>query len=147
MSYIVPDVSYNIKVANLKFNTVGDIAIGTTCRVSYNCKIIITLTPKNCGLDQFDIRATASADPWDLDRGILLSRRTNLQQSISYSCEFLINKENFPDAGEYRIGLYARNALDGSWDVTYLFVTLNDGYFQLADGILGVVTNRDIPSN
>jgi hypothetical protein len=148
MSYTTPDVSYSIKVANLKFNTVGDIAVGAACRVSYNCKIIITLIPNNCGLDQFDVRATTSDASWDIDQGNLLSRSTNLSQSVAHSCEFYITKENFPSAGEYRIGLYARNALDGSWDVTYLFITLDGCSFQLSDGsMFGTLTDRNIPSN
>jgi hypothetical protein len=133
MGYTIPDVSYNISVANLKFNTTEAVTVGSLCKVSYNHKITIKVTPNNCGLGQFDIRVTGSDDPWDIDQGKLLNRATNLSKNSSYNCEFFINQENFPTAGDYRIGLYARNALDDSWDVTYLFFTLSE-QFILADG-------------
>lgn len=147
MGYIIPDVSYSIKVTNLKFNTVEDLAINSECRVSYNCKITITLIPNNCGLSQFDIRATVLESPWDIDQGKLLSRSTNLRQSSAHTCEFIINTENFPEAGSYRIGLYAKNELDGSWDVSYLVFTLNGTQLILKDGTaLSVLTTREIPN-
>ena len=143
MGYTIPDVNYNINVANLKLNTAEAVTVGSMCKVSYNHKIIVNLTPVNCSLDQFDIRATLSENPWDIDQGKLLSRATNLRQNLTHTCEFLINPENFPEMGEYRIGLYARNALDNSWDVTYLFFTLSE-QFILADGSsFEVLTTRE----
>jgi hypothetical protein len=148
MGYTLPNVSYNISVTNLKFNTTEAVTVGSMCKVSYNHKIILNLIPNNCGLDQFDIRVTDSDDPWDIDQGKLLNRATNLRQGISHECEFSINPETFPTVGEYRIGLYARSALDDSWDVTYLFFTLTEQsgteQFILADNTpFEVITTRD----
>ena len=153
MSYTVPDVSYNIYAINTnprvaKIALVMTPTVGSTCKVSYDYKITIEVTPNNCSLSQFDIRATGSDASWDIDQGKLLNRITNLSKNSSRSCEFLINRENFPTAGDYRIGLYARNALDDSWDVTYLFFTLAEQsgteQFILADGTpFEVITTRN----
>jgi hypothetical protein len=64
---------------------------------------------------------------------------------MSHSFSIEVNETNFNQGiGTYRIGLYARNALDNSWDVTYLFFALGSEQFILADGsTFEVLTTRN----
>lgn len=148
MTYTMPQVTYNISTVNLKFNKTTELTVNSAGGVSYYYKIIINLIPENCNLGQFDARVTSSDVSWDIDQGKLLCRATNLKQGVQHSCEFFINPENFPAPGEYRIGLYAQNELNGAWDVTYLFVTLTEQsgteQFILADNTpFEVLTTRN----
>jgi hypothetical protein len=143
MSYSTPLVNYEtIKVHDT------DVLLGSQCKASfqhpYN-KINITMTPTNCSLSQFDVRVTRSEDPWDIDQGVLAYRATNLTRNMSHSFSIEVNETNFNQGiGTYRIGLYARNALDNSWDVTYLFFALGSEQFILADGsTFEVLTTRN----
>ena len=60
-----------------------------------------------------------------------------------------INNTNFAYGdGAYRISFYAKNAIDGSWDVSYLFFTLDQMNFTLSDGSsFAVLTDRAAPTD
>lgn len=113
----------------------------------YN-KIDITLSPINTSLSYYEVRVTLDGEPYDIEVGNRAYATTNLPQNRSHNFSIDITPELF-DRGDgiYRISLYAKSATDGSWDITYLFFTL-DGYLQLADGLtFSVVTTKDAPSS
>jgi hypothetical protein len=60
-----------------------------------------------------------------------------------------VNSTNFAHGNTtYRVGMYARSASDGSWDVSYLFFTVGNGQFTLSDGSgFAVLTTRDTPNH
>ena len=146
MSLITPLVSYeSIKIHNT------EILLSTTCRASFNSpynKINIKMTPTNCSLSYYEARVTGSEDPYDIGVGTLAYWSSNIAANASHSFTIDINAKNFSlGDGKYRISLYARSALDDSWDVTYLFFTVSGEEFTLADGSsFEVLTTKDVPS-
>lgn len=146
MSLVTPLVSYDaIKINN------KDITLSSNCRASfiapYN-RIIIDMTPTNCSLSYFEVRVTGLEDTYDIGIGARAFCTTNIAANAKYTFNIDINAENFAlGDGSYRISLYAKSALDDSWDVTYLFFTVGGEEFILADGSnLEVLTTQNTPS-
>lgn len=146
MSLVTPLVSYD----TIKINGV-DISLSSKCRASfiapYN-KINIEMTPTNCSLSYFEVRVTGSEESYDIGVGANAYWTTNIAANLTHTFTIEINSTNFSLGDrDYRISLYAKSALDGSWDVTYLFFTVDGEEFILADdSSFNVLTTRDIPS-
>ncbi len=145
MSLITPLVSYDTIRINGK-----DISLSSSCRASfiapYN-KINIEMAPTNCSLSYFEVRVTGLDAEYDIGVGAKAYWTTNIAANAKHTFTIDINSENFTlGDGAYRISLYARSALDGSWDVTYLFFTVSGEQFILADGLeFGVITTKEAP--
>lgn len=131
---------------------------GTNCRASYNSpfnRIDVTVTPKNSSIDYYEVRVTRYDEPYDIGVGGRVAYwNTNIAGNTSHSFSININSETFPlTESEYkkqlitfRLGFYARG-VDGKWDVVYILLTIDGEQLSLTDGnILGVLTDRDIPS-
>jgi hypothetical protein len=146
MSLVTPLVSYDA----IKINGV-DISLSSKCRASfiapYN-KINIEMTPTNCSLSYFEVRVTESEESYDIGVGANAYWTTNIAANSTHTFTIEINSTNFSlGDGDYRISLYAKSALDDSWDVTYLFFTVGGEEFTLADGSsFEVLTQRAVPS-
>lgn len=146
MSLVTPLVNYeSIKIHNT------DILLSSECRASFTSpynKISITMTPTNCSLSFYEVRVTGSEEEYDIGKGSRAYWSTNIAANVSYTFTIDIAPENFTlGDGTYRISLYAKSALDDSWDVTYLFFTVGGEEFTLADGSsFEVLTQRAIPS-
>lgn len=146
MSLVTPLVSYD----TIKINGV-DISLSSKCRASfiapYN-KINIEMTPTNCSLSYFEVRVTGSEESYDIGVGANAYWTTNIAANLTHTFTIEINSTNFSLGDrDYRISLYAKSALDDSWDVTYLFFTVDGEEFILADdSSFNVLTTKDIPS-
>lgn len=128
-----------------------EVELDGAARVSFSSpynQIDITFQPTNTSLSYYEVRVTEDGEPYDIGVGNCAYVATSIPLNAAHKFSISVNSTTF-DKGDcvYRISLYAKSALDGSWDIAYLFITL-DGYsFQLSDGSLfGVVTDRDIPS-
>lgn len=150
MALITPLISYDsIKVADV------DILLSSLTRVSFNSpynRIDIKFTPRNGSIEYYEVRITREADTWDIGTGTLVYWDTNIAGNAQQSFSINVNSTNFSSGdGVYRVGLYAKSASDGSWDVSYLFFTIGaNGYeqFTLSDGSgFAVLTTRDAPNN
>lgn len=112
-------------------------------------KIEITMQPLEYSLSYFEVRITKATDPYDINVGIRPAGCYSYNVSANKEHTFIIdvNEENFIHGnGEYRISLYAKSALDGKWDIVYLFFTSGGLQFTLADGTpLAVSTKREAP--
>ena len=146
MSLVTPLVAYeSIKIHN------RDILLSSEARASFRSpynQISIKMTPTNCSLSYYEVRVTEAESEYDIGKGTQAYWTTNIAANSSHSFIININTETFTAGdGTYRIGLYARSALDDSWDVTYLFFTVSGEEFILADGSsFDVLTTRDVPS-
>lgn len=126
MALVTPLVTYNsIKIGQ------ADVSLSQRVRASFNAphnRIDVTMTPTNCSLSYYEVRITAVDADYDIGVGKLAYSDVNVMANAAYSFSIDVNSTNFTlgDA-TYRIGLYARSAIDGSWDVTYLLFT-TDGY-------------------
>ena len=145
MSLVTPLVSYDsIKIHNV------DVLLSSTGRVSFQSpynKINVKMTPTNCSLSYFEVRVTGSEEEYDIGKGVKAYWTTNIAANASHEFTIDVNSSNFMlGDGTYRISLYAKSALDDSWDVTYLFFTVSGEQFILADGnAFGVLTTKDAP--
>ena len=146
MSLVTPLVTYNY----IKINGV-DVALSATGRVSftapYNKIDIKFTTPTNCSLRAFEVRITEEENLFDVGVGELAYWDTNLPANTQYSFSIPVNATLFKHGNKlYRVSLYAKSAIDGSWDVTYLFFTTNNELFTPSGSSgLEVLTTRDAP--
>ncbi len=129
-----------------------EVELDGAARVSFSSpfnRIDITFQPTNTSLSYYEVRVTEDGEPYDIGVGNRAYVATSIPLNAAHTFSLNVTPDIF-DKGDsiYRISLYAKSALDGSWDIAYLFIALTDGYFQLADGnLFGVVTTKDIPSN
>ncbi len=135
-----------------------EVALDGAYKVSFSPpynKINLTFSLVESSLSYYEVRVTREADPYDIGVGTLARTPSgeaialsNLALNKSHTITIAICPETFNSGdGDYRVSLYAKSALDGMWDVTYLLFTLKDScYLQTSDGsILGVGTSQDIP--
>lgn len=106
-----------VKYDSIKINDI-DVTLSSTCKASFSPpynKINIQMTPTNCSLSYYEVRVTGSEDLYDIGVGKLAYYGTNIPANKKYSYTIDINSTNF-SLGDitYRIGLYARSAVDDS---------------------------------
>lgn len=147
MALITPLIRYDsIKIAN------ADIMLSSTTKVSFKApynRVDVKFTPTNGSIEYYEVRINQETDTWDIGSGTLVYWSTNIAGNTQHSFSIDVNSTNFAYGNTtYRVGLYAKSASDGSWDVSYLFFTVSDGYFTLSDGSgFAVLTTRDAPSH
>lgn len=140
-----------VKYESIKLNNT-EITLDGNYRVSFNPpynKVDITFTLLETSLSYYEARVTADADSHGIGIGNLaFTPETNLALNRTHTVSINVTPEVFNKGpGVYRVSLYAKSALDGTWDVTYLLLTIDDFCLQLSDGaILGVGTAEAIPS-
>jgi hypothetical protein len=146
-------VSYDsIKINNEEITLDGNYRVSFS--PPYN-KVDINFSLLESSLSYYEVRVTGEDDPYGVGEGILalnpneeplalFSLALNKSHAISISvCPKVFNKGD----GVYRVGLYAKSAVDGIWDITYFLFTLSDGYVYTSDGeLIGVCTTQESPS-
>lgn len=147
MEYVTPIVDYlSIKIANT------DILLSSTCRASfkppYN-KIDVQIKPMSTSLSYYEVRITQADEVADIGVGTLAYWDANIRADEIKTFSIDINTTNFNHGDTtYRISFYAKSAIDGSWDVSYLYFTVEDFQFILSDGNeFTVLTTKDIPTD
>lgn len=147
MEHATPMVDYlSIKIANT------DILLSSTCRASfkppYN-KIEIQLKPTTASLSYYEVRVTSADEVADIGVGKLAYWDANISANEVKTFNIDINNTNFSHGDTtYRLSFYAKSAVDGSWDVSYLYFTFDDIQFTLSDGCeFAVLTGRDAPTD
>ena len=140
-----------ISYDSIKLNNI-DITLDGVHRVSftppYN-KIDVTFSLLETSLSYYEVRVTGENDPYDIGIGNLaFTPLTNLALNKTHTCSISVTPEIFDKGdGVYRVSFYAKSALDGTWDVTCLLLTVDGLCIQLADGsLLGVGTTKPIPA-
>jgi len=140
-----------VRYDSIKIGTI-DVALSSEGRVSFNApynRVDIRFTPTNCSLSYYEVRITGVNDPYDIEVGNLAYWNTNIAANATHSFSFPVNSTLF-DAGDgtYRVSLYAKSAVDGSWDVAYLLFTVGNEQFVPADADgFEVLTTRTAPNN
>lgn len=146
MNHTPPIVDYlSIKIADV------DILLASTCKASFNSpynKIEVRLKPTTTSLSYYEVRVTQADEVADIGVGTLAYWATNISANDITTFSIDINAKNFSHGdNKYRISLYAKSAIDGSWDISYLVFTLTDTQVLLKDGsALGVLTTQEIPT-
>jgi hypothetical protein len=135
-SYISPFNKIDVKL------TLADYAI------SY-CEVRVTEVDADydIGVGNLPLKTLPVNQTDPLNHAVWVGLRANYTHNLS----FYITPEGFPitEPGRktFRVSLYAKNELDGSWNVSYLVFTLDGAQLLLADGTaLGVLTTREIPA-
>lgn len=142
-----------VRYDSIKIGTI-DVALSSDGRVSFNApynRVDVRFTPTNCSLSNYEVRITEATADWDIGVGNLAYWNTNIAANVQHSFYFPINSTLFNAGdGTYRVGLYAKSSVDGSWDVSYIFCTINGAdieQFTLSDGsTFDVLTTRDAPN-
>ena len=98
----------------------------------------------NISLNKYEVRATeipADKDPlvqkqsYGVGEGTLLfNEYGSIQAGVDFTFTISINGKVFDPTKSYRIGLYARSALDNTWDATELFMTTSGLFLVKPDG-------------
>ena len=147
MELNTPNVEYiSIKIAN------KDILLSSSCRASFKPpfnKIDVKIKPTTASLSYYEVRVTKIDEVADIGVGTLAYWDANISANSEHQFSIDINNTNFAYGdGAYRISFYAKNAIDGSWDVSYLFFTLDQMNFTLSDGSsFAVLTDRAAPTD
>ena len=147
MELTTPVVEYiSIKIADT------DILLSSRCRASFESpynKIDVTIKPTKSSLSYYEVRITKADEDWDIGKGKLAYWDANVPGDIETTFSIDINNKNFAQGdGAYRISFYAKSSLDGSWDVSYLYFTLDNLQFILSDGsTFSVLTDREAPED
>ena len=145
MELTTPNVEYiSVSIAG------KNILLASSCRASFKPpfnKIDVKIQPTNTSLSYYEVRITKADEDWDIGVGKLAYWEANVNSNVPHQYSIDINSTNFAKGdGAYRISFYAKSALDGSWDVSYLFFTLDQTYFTLSDGsTFEVLTTRSTP--
>ena len=145
MELTTPNVEYiSLSIAG------KNILLASSCRASFKPpfnKIDVKIQPKNTSLSYYEVRITKADEEWDIGVGTLAYWEANVSSNTPHQYSIDINSTNFTKGdGAYRISFYAKSASDGSWDVSYLFFTLDQTYFTLADGsTFEVLTTQSAP--
>lgn len=147
MEHATPIVDYlSIKIANT------DILLSTTCRASfkppYN-KIEVQIKPTATSLSYYEVRVTKADEVADIGVGKLAYWDANISANAVKTFSIEINSTNFSYGDTtYRLSFYAKSAIDGSWDVSYLYFTFDDIQFILSDeSEFAVLTDREAPTD
>jgi hypothetical protein len=122
----MPANSPSVKYNSIKLNGTN-ISLSGSCKASfvspYN-KITVSMTPST-SLSYYEVRVTKSNEAYDIGVGQLAYYATNVAGNTAKTFDINVNSTNFTGgSGTYRISLYAQNAADYSWDVTYLFMVI-----------------------
>lgn len=147
MEHITPNVEYlSIKIAD------RDVLLSSCCHASYESpynKIDVQIQPTNASLSYYEVRVTKADEAFDIGVGTLAYWDANIAANQIKTFSIDINKDNFPEGNiTYRISFYAKSAIDGSWDVSYLFFSSDGLQFVLSDGrSFAVLTDRDAPTD
>ena len=146
MALETPIVTYS----SITINGVS-IALSGSCKASFNPpynRIDVTIIPTSCSLSYYEVRVTKADAAHDIGVGALAYWATNLAKSQAHDFQIPVNSSVFSEGdGDYRISLYARNAIDGSWDVTYLLFTVGGELFKPSDSSgFEVLTVREEPT-
>lgn len=109
--------------------------MGTTIAASYkdgyNSVTVEFMT--DISLNYYEVRVTKFGEDYDIGIGACPYHNANgFAASTRHSFEIPITKEYFPEQGKYRISLYARESVENTWDVTYLFITSEGQIFEPA---------------
>jgi hypothetical protein len=145
MGLVTPIVEYNSITIDGQ-----DILLSSSCRASFKSpynKIEIKMTPTASSLSYYEVRVTSAAEDYDIGVGQLAYWDSNISAAVEKKFTIDITPTIFTHGdGTYRISLYAKSAIDGSWDVSYLFFTVDNLPFILADGkTFSVLTTREAP--
>lgn len=147
MEHATPLVDYlSIKIAN------KDILLSSACRASfkppYN-KIEVQLKPTTTSLSYYEVRVTKVDEVADIGIGKLAYWDANISANEIKNFSIEINNTNFSYGDTtYRLSFYAKSAVDGSWDVSYLYFTFDDMQFMLSDGSeFAVLTDIAAPTD
>ena len=153
----------------VKFNSikVNGKEIDQVGRVSYNYpfnEIKFEMAVKNTSLNYFEVRVTNWEDEYDIEVGELVYYSPGFPASSTQTFTIKIDPDKYPifritgpesKIKTFRVGLYARSAVDNSWDVAYfvfttnneqLFITELDSNGNTKTIPLCVLTKRDIPT-
>lgn len=85
-------------------------------------------------LNFYEARVTKINEDYDIGVGGLAYQWAgSLAANVEHSYTISVSPELFPEDGTYRISLYAREALENTWDVTYLFITAEGQIFKPVD--------------
>lgn len=82
-------------------------------------------------LNYYEVRVTKVTEEYDIGLGTCPYRNTDgFAANTEHTFIIPVTPEYFPEMGTYRVSLYAREALENTWDVTYLFITADLKIFQ-----------------
>lgn len=134
-----PIMEYNLSINGQSIIVNDTSSIRASFNPPYNV-ISGTFKSTNISLSRFEVRVTAADADYDIDLGTrpyyIVS---NISANSVHKFSFEINKENFNLGNiNYRISLYARSALDGTWDVTNILFDLNDLLLVPSDNYTGL---------
>ena len=145
--YSTPNITYkSIKINNT------DISLSSTTKVSFISpfnKINITIRPTTCSISYYEVRVTKDTEDYDIGVGNCAYFTGSLSVDQDYSFSININNTLFNKGdGKYRISLYGKSSLDGSWDVTYLLFTVdNEQVIDSNNNGIEMLTIQDAPEN
>jgi len=146
--YSTPEINYK----SIKINNV-DVALSGTANVSFQSpynRIDIVMRPIEHTPSYYEVRITKENEAYDIGLGNLAYMNQSVPLNADTSFSINVNSTNFNKGdGLYRISLYAKSSVDGSWDVTYMLFGLNESEpFMPSDSDdFEVLTIRDIPNN
>ena len=140
MSLVTPVLTYK----SIKLNNV-DITLSSQpsdVLVSYQPPFnrIDVVFRAGTSLSYYEVRTTEFSAEYGVGIGICAYHDANIAANADYSYSIYINSDYFPriigDGNkQFRVSLYAKNSVDGSWDATYLLFDRN--------GLRVVPTNAD----
>ena len=134
--YNPPELTYKALTVN-GTNYISSNSLKVSFTPPYN-KVFITFRP-NVLLNRFIVNATFENEPYDIDVGKRLVAApggsvTSISENKDTTVSFTVDAENFSKGdGLYRIGMYAQSALDYSWDVSYILLTVTGDVFLPSD--------------
>lgn len=148
----------NSPLVNYKSILINDkqISIGSEVKASYSSpfnKINVVFTPTNCSLSYYEVRVTRWEEEYDIGLGNRAYWNTNIELNKDHSFYIEITPDTFvlkegETSATFRVSLYAKSSIDGSWDVSYFVFTLDGYQIYLQNGeALGVLTTREAPKN
>lgn len=100
--------------------------LGETFHASYNAgyNSIEVRFISDLSLNYYEARVTKEGEDYDVGVGALAFEHIgSWAANTEHSYTITVDNTLFPNPGTYRISLYAREALENTWDVTYLFIT------------------------
>jgi len=148
--YNPPQVDYKALTVN-GVNYLTSNAVKVSFVPPYNT-VSITFRP-NVLLNRYIVNATYGDAAYDIDVGKRLVAApggsiTSIPSTQDTTVSFEVNSTNFDQGdGLYRISLYAQSAVDYSWDVSYILLTVSNDTFVPSDGgTFEVLTTKIINS-
>lgn len=128
-----PNIQYNSIKIITSFNGIQNsqtVSLNSTYSISLSSTLQIKMTPTNTSLSRYEVRVTKLNDNYDIGVGNLAYFATNLSANTEHTININVTNSIFNQGNvAYRVSLYAQSAVDGSWDVTYLFFTSGNDKF------------------